>query len=265
MKKALMVVAAAALLTSARAARATPSTVVWTPATTYTQPYLVPHLTYDTYVAEKGFLQNTYGLTVGVINSEKIQGELGFDVFYPGITQNFLQLNGKLTLVEGAVGAWAPGLSVGVANFGFKKDVSDFGLLYATLGKTVGTAGTVGLGGYYGAGSKLLWTGSSGTVKRAGLLASYTSPDINLNLTGLKKVVVGADVATSKNWFGAVAGAVTFYFTDAIDVLTGPVWLLDKNLYKATAGTNFMWTVQLDVDFDLRAPAPAAPAVPAAK
>jgi hypothetical protein len=31
----------------------------------------------------------------------------------------------------------------------------------------------------------------------------------------------------------------------------------DKDLLKGAYGSSFMWTVQLDVDFDLRAPAPA--------
>ena len=266
MKKLLLAASAAALLAFAGPATATPSTVVWTPATTYTQPFLVPHLTYDTYFGEQGNLQNTYGLTIGFLPTEKIQGELGVDLFYPGFTKDFFQVNGKLTLMEGAVGEWAPGLSVGVANLGFKKDVSNYGLVYAALGKTIGPAGTIGLGGYYGAMSKLLWTGSGGSVARSGFMASYTSPDINLNLTGLKKLVVAADLATGKNWFGGFGASLVAYFTDSVSVLTGPVILQDKDLYKAgTAGSNFVWTVQLDVDFDLRAPPPPAPAASPAK
>ena len=34
---------------TALAARATPSTTVWAPSTTAIQPFLTPHLTYDTY------------------------------------------------------------------------------------------------------------------------------------------------------------------------------------------------------------------------
>lgn len=258
MKKALEAAAAALALAAAPAALATPSTVVWTPATTYTQPYLVPHLTYDSYVGEQGMLQNTYGLTVGVLPYEKVQAEVGFDLFYPGFTADYLQLNGKVTVVEGAAGEWSPGLSLGVANYGFKKDVSDYGLVYLALSRTVGAAGTVALGGYSGAGSKLLWTGSDGKKTSTGFMASYTSPDINLDLTGLKKVTLGVDYASGKNWFGGLGAAAAFYFTDAIALLTGPVILNDKDLYKAGYGTNFMWTVQLDVDFDLAKPAPAA-------
>jgi len=258
MKKLLLATAAAALLVAAGPARASPSTVVWTPATTYTQPFLVPHLTYDTYFGEQGSLQNDYGLTIGFLPTEKVQGEVGLDLFYPGFTKDFVQLNAKLTLVEGALAEWSPGLSVGVANLGFEKDLSDYGLIYAALGKGLGPIGTVAVGGYYGAMSKVLWTGSGGKVARSGFMASYVSPDINLNLTGLKKVVLSADLATGKNWFGAFGAAASLYFTDSIALLTGPVILQDKDLYKTAYGSNFMWTVQLDVDFDLRAPAPAA-------
>ncbi len=251
MTKSPKALAAAAALAVAGVASATPSTTVWTPATTYTQPYLVPHLTYDTYVAEKGMLQNTYGLTVGVVPGDKIQGEVGFDVFYPGFTGDYFQLNGKVTVAENLLGKWSPALSVGIANAGFEKDVSDYDLLHATLGKTL-PFGTIGLGGYYGAGSSVLWRGSSGSVNRGGFMASYASPDVKIGLPGLEKVVLSADYASGNNWFGAVAAAASFYFTSNVSLLTGPVWFLDTDLYKAAYRTDFMWTAQLDVDIPFR-------------
>jgi len=240
----------AALLVTATSARATPSTVFWTPATSYTQPFLVPHLTYDSYVAELGALQNDYGLTVGVIPSDKVQGEVGLDLFLPGYLKNTTQLNAKLALVEGAFGKWQPGISAGIMNVGFEKDVSDYHLLHAEASKLF-PFGTVGAGVYYGAGSKLLWTNSDGDVQRLGVMGSYVSPDFVLDLPGLQKVVFAADLATGKNWFGAVGGGAALYFTPAVSLLTGPVWFLDGDLYEAGYGTDFMWTVQLDIDFDL--------------
>jgi hypothetical protein len=256
MTKSLKALLGAALLAAAPAAWATPSTTFWTPATTYTQPYLVPHLTYDTYVAEKGILQNTYGVTIGVLPYEKLQAEVGVDGFYPTFTlhsKDFAQVNARLSLPENAFAAWQPALSVGIANVGFKKDVSDYDLLHLTLSKTLPMVGNVGVGGYYGAGSKVLWAGSDGAVNRAGFMASWVSPDIKIGRPGLDKIVLLADVATGKNWLGGVGGGVGLYFTPAIAVLTGPVYLLDKDLYKANtvANTNLMWTVQLDVDVDL--------------
>ena len=256
MKKALEAVAAAALLATAQAAWATPSTVYWTPATAYTQPYLVPHLTYDTYVAEKGGLQNDYGLTVGVIPGDKIQGEAGYDIFLPGAyVKNSLQLNGKVSLAEGAYAKWQPGVSLGLMGVGFKKDISNQDILHLDLSKAT-PYGSIGAGLYTGLGSKALWTGSNGKVNRSGVMFSYVSPDLVIDRPGLNKIDFTADLATGKNAFGAVGGGVVIYFTPAIDLITGPVWFLDSKLYKANAGTDFMWTFQIDVDFDLMKPPP---------
>jgi hypothetical protein len=251
MKKALVV--ALATVAAPLAAYATPSTTFWTPATTYTQPVGVPHLTYDTYFSEKNAMQIDTGIEVGVLNLPLLQAEVGADFFYPGYTTDFFQLNGKVTLPESALASWSPALSLGIANAGFEKDVSDYHLLHATVGKTT-PVGLLGVGGYYGAGSKLLWTNSDGKEERAGFMASWVSPDINLDLPGLKKVIFLADVATGKNWLGGVGGGLGVYFTPAIDVLTGPVFFFDQGFYNAANGGNgndWMWTFQLDVDFEL--------------
>ncbi len=246
MKKALGAAGVAAVLATASAAWATPSTTFWTPATTYTQPLGLPHLTYDTYFAERGNLQIDTGLTVGVLALKYVQAEVGIDLFYPGFTKDFTQLNAKVTLPEGALGAWAPGLSIGLMNVGFQKDVSDYNCVHATLGKTT-PYGILGAGAYYGAGSKALWTGTDGEA-RTGFMASYVTPDIATHLPGLDKVVFLADLATGKNWLGAAGAGVGLYFTPAIALLTGPVFFLDRDYYKSVYGTDWMWTFQLDVD-----------------
>jgi hypothetical protein len=257
MKKALTAaVAAAALLAVPLAARATSSTTYWTPATTYVQPYAVPHLTYDSYAAEKGGLQNDYGLTIGFLPFEKLQGELGIDSFLPGIQKNNLYLNGKLGIPEGAFASWQPGVSAGIYAAGFKKDISNFNILHAEVGKTLPVIGNITVGGYHGLNDKLM-VSSTGAKEQTGFMASYTSPDIVLNLTGLNKINVIADYQSGKNVFGAYGAGLAVYFTPAIDVITGPVWFNDKDLMKATYGTDFMWTVQLDVDFDLGRPKPS--------
>jgi hypothetical protein len=250
MKKALLSLAATALLAAASTASATSSTTFWTPATTYVQPYLVPHITYDSYVAEKGGLQNDYGLTVGVLPFQKLQGELGVDSFLPGLAKNNLYLNGKLVLPEGAFGSWQPGLSVGAVAVGFKKDVSDYNVLHGTIAKTLPVVGNVAVGGYYGLNDKLM-VSADGTKQQAGVLAAWTSPDLVLNLPGLHKINFVADVQTGDNVFGAWGAGVGLYFTPAIDLLTGPVFFNDSRLTKGLYGSDFMWSVQLDVDFDL--------------
>jgi hypothetical protein len=281
---ALKVLAAAALLASASVASATPSTVVWTPATIYTQPFLIPHITYDTYLGERQMLQETLGLTVGFVPDNKwVEGEVGADVLYPLFptstgsnagkveSKSAFLFNGKLSLKEGSLHEYAPGLSVGAYGLGLTKDLTDYNILYAVIGKTFGPYGTLAVGGYTGNDKVLVKVDAAGTVKKdeSGFLVSYASPKLNVGATGLKDISVGLDYQSGDNAFGAFGAAVTFYFTDAISLLTGPVIFNDKfaaaglnvNKYAPpTPGNTLVWTVQLDVDIDFSKAKPAAPA-----
>jgi hypothetical protein len=257
---------ACAALTLAQAAQATPSTTFYTPATTYVQPFLVPHITYDTYFNGKGAYPIDTGLTMGILPFEKLQAEVGIDAMWP--YKGFymepsgpLFLNAKLGLPENAFGAWFPGISAGVQGVGFTKGTA-FHMLHGEISKTI-PVGTLVAGGYYGAGGDdALWTSSDGAVHRAGVMGAFVTPDIVLDLTGLKKINFFADVMTGKNAFGGGGPGIGLYFTPAIDVLTGPVFFFDKALQPPVPpggeGSSMMWTVQLDVDIDF-APAPATP------
>jgi hypothetical protein len=274
MKRLLEAMVVAALLLSATAAHATPSTVVWTPATTYTQPFLVPHITYDTYFGERAGFPTDVGLTMGFVPDNKfVEGEVGVDGFYDiapnnnkGLgdgrfaSQNAFQFNGKLSLKEAALFAESPALSVGGMNLGLTKNYNDFNIVYAVLGKTLGAYGQIGVG-YYQGNDKLLLkipaNPADATKKAAnGFMASYASPKYSVGSVGLKDISVGVDYMSGDSAFGAGAAAVTFYFNDAVSLLTGPV--IFNNKYSATGGaTNFLWTVQLDVDIDFAKPKPA--------
>lgn len=247
MKKATQAIAAAILVAAAATAQATPSTTYWTPATTYTQPYLVPHFTYDTYVGEQGMLANDYGLTIGVLPFAKLQGEVGVDVFLPGYVKDNVYLNAKLTLPEGAYAAWQPGVSVGIQSVGFKSDYSDYNHLHLSVGKAFAGIGTFTVGGYYGL-NDALYVSSDGDTEQGGFMASYVSPDINVGLPGLQKVVLAADYASGDNYFGGWGVGAALYFTPAIALLTGPVFYNDADLY---GGNEVMWTFQIDVDVEL--------------
>lgn len=256
MKKAFKALAASAFLASAGAAWATPSTTFWTPATTYVQPFAIPHITYDTYFGENGGYPVDTGLTMGILPFDKVQAEVGFDLLYgfgplSTFTGNSLYLNGKVGLTEGAFGDWFPGISAGIYGAGLKGNVSTFDIWHGEIGKTFGF-GTLTVGGYYGAGSTNLWTGSSGSVERTGFMGAYLTPDVPINLTGLNKINFFGDVQTGKNVYGAWGLGVGLFFTPAIDILTGPIFFLDEKLQPG--GSKMMWTVQLDVDLDFSAP-----------
>ena len=266
-----------AALLAATGASATPSTTFWAPSTTAIQPFLTPHLTYDTYFS-KGPLAGTAGspvypvttgLTMGVLPWENLQLEVGFDLLLP--SPDPLLLNAKLGVPEDKLFAFQPSLAVGIFGLGTKKSTSatnlgtDYNMLYAQVQHSIpGVGGYVSAGAYYALQDKLFAASDGSGTNRSGFMGGLMSPDININAPWLQKIVVTADVQTGKNAFGAVGGGLYFYFSDKVDVLTGPVYFLDPG--SQPGGRQWFWTVQLDIDMPListPAPAQAAP-VPAA-
>ncbi len=257
MKHAFRVAAVAAGLAFASAAPATPSSVFWTPATTNTQPAGVPHLTFDTYFGEAGALQIDTGLTVGLLGLPRLKIEVGVDVYEPTLTSrgqmgtfDFAQVNGRLTVPLGRTGSRA--LSLGICNVGFKKDVSNYDMVYGLFGWST-RIGTFTGGAYYGAGSKYLWLplGSDTRETRFGVMGSWVSRDVQLGAPGLDKIVFLIDFAGPKSLFGGAGAGIALYFTPAIAVRTGPVLFADTELYSTFGLPCWLWSVQLDVDADL--------------
>lgn len=228
-------------------AYATPSTTYWAPSTSACQAFATPHVTYDTYYAKDAGYPVDTGLTTGFLPFEKLQGEAGFDVLYP--SSDPLYLNGKLCVPEDAMFGAAPGLSAGIYDVGFKKNVNDYDVLYAMLQKTIpGIGGYVAAGVYHGL-SRGLFTNSEGNVVQTGFLGAVSSPDIRIGLKGLQKIVFVADVQTGKNVLGAWGFGPYLYFNDYIDLLAGPVFFRDPKAQPG--GKGFLWTTQVDVDIPL--------------
>jgi hypothetical protein len=264
-------VLAACALAAAWGARATPSTTFWAPSTTYVQPWLVPHVTYDTYFGggpgpasgrtsaagapNPALYPVTTGLTMGVLPWRRLQLEVGFDLLLP--STHPLLVNAKLGTPEGTLFPGSPSLAAGAFAIGTSRGATAWDILYAQVQKNAPWGGYLSAGGYYGAGTALLWRGSDGRERRAGFMAGAGGPDLRVPIPGLKKIVPVADVQTGRNVFGAAGGGLVLYFTDAIDVITGPVFFLDHRLQPG--GRTFFWTVQLDIDVTLLAPRARAP------
>src|SRR5712671_1306992 len=253
------------------AAQATPSTTFWAPSNTAIQPFLVPHITYDTYFWNRpasGFNGSpiypvTTGLTMGVLPFENLQLEVGFDLLLPG--SDPLLLNAKLGVPEDKLFAFQLSLAVGIFGVGTKTSSAtalgtDYNILYAQMQHTLPSiGGYVSVGGYYALQDKLFQASDGSGTQRAGFIGGFVSPDIVVNAPWLQKITVTADVQTGKNAFGAAGGGLVFNFTDKIDVLTGPVYFFDAA--SQPGGRQWFWTVQLDVDMPLTsAPAATAPA-----
>jgi hypothetical protein len=256
----------AASIGIAGAARATPTTTVWAPSTTAIQPYLTPHLTYDTYFWNKGSAGSTSspiypvttGLTMGVLPFEDVQLELGFDLLLPA--SDPLLLNAKLGIPEDKLLSWAPSFAIGIAGVG-TASATRYDMLYGQLQHSFPFGGFLSAGAYYAL-NDANFHASTGEVQRAGFIGGVGSPDINLNLPWLQKITFAADVQTGNNAFGAAGGAVSLYFTDKVSVLTGPIYFFDRDTQPGSS--RVMWTMQLDIDMPLRSSPPAAPAAPIA-
>jgi hypothetical protein len=263
--------ALALLALTALGAHATPTTTVWAPSTTGIQPFLTPHLTYDTYFwkgtaagqAGSPLYPITTGLTMGVLPFDNLQLEVGFDLLLP--SSDPLLLNAKLGVPEDKLFAFQPSLAFGIYGVGTKQSTdtalgTDYNVLYAQVQHSIpGIGGFLSVGGYYALQDKLFQASDGSGTYRSGFIGGAGSPDININAPWLQKITVTADVQTGKNAFGAAAGALNFFFTDKISVLTGPVYFFDPG--SQPGGRQWMWTMQLDIDMPLVSPpAAAAPA-----
>jgi hypothetical protein len=139
----------------ARTASATPSSTYWAPSVATCQAKYVPHITYDTYygkgTAPPGLGAPTYpidtGLTMGILPWNKVQSEVGYDTLLPSSDPVFFLLNGKLCTPESSLFKGSPAIGGGIYNVGFKKNVTDYNILYVMAQKTLP------IGGYVAAGS----------------------------------------------------------------------------------------------------------------
>jgi hypothetical protein len=219
----------------------TPSTVFWTPCTTYFQPFMKGHIGYDTYVRDINMLPVDYGFTVGVLPFKEVQMELGYDLLLPagpGIsTDTAHYVNAKIGWPENTL--FSVGFAAGIFNMGFKKDFNDYDVLYAVIQKTFDYVGSISVGGYTG--NKKLLINEDGKADNNGYMIAYTSPQFS-------KFIIAADYFSGKNTLSAAGAGLYIYFADNITLLTGPVFPLSRTF---AGGANMNWTVQLDIDFDI--------------
>lgn len=241
----VLALGAVALLT--RTAFATPSTHIWAPSTDV-QAYGVFHLTHDTYIPGDKDLPviSNEGLTVGVLPSEKVNAEVGFDFINSIGAANLypLQLNFKVGTPENALGDQIPAIAVGAYGLGTEKDVTDYNIYYAKIGKTVGTAGRFSIG-YYQGNDKLLLD-ENGDEANSGVLLCWerTISEISDNLW----------VAVDYQGGDSAFGTLNFGFSWKFAPNTSVIFAYDKLNNSKLTDVNLAddtYTVQLDIDFDV--------------
>ncbi|MBI2440889.1 MAG: hypothetical protein HYV35_05905 [Lentisphaerae bacterium] len=229
-------------------ALATPSTTYWTPAVTDIQPFGVLHLGVDNYTtvfrkADRGGgdFATDYGLTMGVLPFEKLQLEVGVDLFEP--SDYPLAFNAKLGTPEGTLFTESPALNVGIFNVGTKRDVTDYDTGYVVIGKTIPLLGRVFAGGYLGSDTLV---DAEGDKDNKGFMVGMDHgfcPVKDRAGDEYNRLVLAGDWASGDNFLGGGGAGLYYYFTRNISLLTGPVFFNDSEM-----NGKWKWTVQLDIN-----------------
>src|SRR4249919_3071956 len=134
--------AAAIAAVWAGVAAATPSSTLWTNATTDVQSFRTVHIGVDNYFTVfrefsngAGGFPTDVGITVGVSPSPEFLVELGIDTVEP--SDHPLYFNAKLGTPEGALFGGAPAVNVGIFNVGTQSGSTNQNVVDGLLGKTI--------------------------------------------------------------------------------------------------------------------------------
>ena len=233
------------MLLAAGAAHATPSTQIWIPSTDI-QPFKKVHFGFDQYIKttrtdagtrETSVINN--GITVGVLPFEKVQAEVGIDqrsVSLEPYDSNPLYFNVKVGTPEGALFKDSPAIAIGGYDFGTKKDLTDFNLIYGLVAKTLGPVGRVSVG-YYVGNDKLLLD-KDGAKDEAGILASWDRTMSEIS----DKLWLAIDYQGAENGYGATSFGAAWKFAPNVGVIVG-YDIFTNDALEPTA------TFQVDIDF----------------
>ncbi len=233
------------MLLAGTAAYATPSTQIWIPSTDI-QPFNKWHFGFDQYIKVKktdaGTRETTVvnnGITVGVLPFEKIQAEIGIDqrtISLEPYDSNPLYYNAKIGTPEDSLFKGSPAIAVGGYDFGTKKDLTDFNLIYGVVAKTFGAAGRFSVG-YYAGNDKLLLN-KNGEKDATGVLASWDRTISEIS----DKLWVAVDYQGAENGYGATSLGIAWKFAPNVGVIVGYDIFTNKDALKPTA------TFQIDID-----------------
>lgn len=212
-----------ALIVIATACYATPSTLIWIPSTDIQADHTW-HLGIDNYFTTTDGSRSAtdigpeYGFAKG-------RAEAGID--YLGGSDDPFYLNAKYLLLGET--AKHPALAIGGMNFGFKKNVTDYNMLYALGSKTFGPA-------------RLTLGFCHGNKDALGTDANMLMAGIDGYLTKDKKWWGAVDYQSGKNAFGALNCGVSYAFAPNVSVILG------YDIYNADGLDNTL-TTQLDINF----------------
>jgi hypothetical protein len=251
MKK-LFIIIVFVLSVSCEFSFSTGSTQIWIPSTDF-QKWKTMHLGLDNYIRTsningiRGAGIFDGGLTTGLLPFEKFQGEIGVDYLYMGDSNydNFpIYFNAKIGFPESALFKGSPAIALGAYNFGLKKNLTNYNIIYGEISKTIPVLGRISLG-YYTGNDKLLVDENLKKAK-SGLLMSWDRSMTEIS----DKLWLAVDYQGGKNYLGALNFGASWSFSKNVSVIFGYDIYNNKNAYYNTSNQNAnTFTAQVDINF----------------
>jgi hypothetical protein len=251
MKK-LLIITVLVCVISSEFAFSTPSTQIWIPSTDF-QKWKTMHLGIDNYIRTskidgiRGAGMYDLGLTTGLLPFEKFQGEIGVDYLSMG-DSNYddfpIYFNAKIGLPEDALFKGSPAVALGAYNFGLKKNLTNYNILYGEIARTIPILGRLSVG-YYTGNDKLL---VDENLKKAnnGLLLSWDRTMTEIS----DKLWLAVDYQGGQNYLGALSFGASWAFSKNVSVIFGYDIYNNKKAYYNTNNQNAnTFTTQLDINF----------------
>lgn len=230
----------------------TPSTQLWIPSTDF-QAWKTFHLGIDNYIRTakingiRGAGIYDIGLTTGLLPFKKLQGEAGVDYLSMGdnvYDDHPFYFNAKIGLPESAMFKNSPAIAIGGYNFGLKKNLTDYNIIYGVVAKTIPFVGRLSIGYYTGNGKVLVDENLNKAEK--GILASWDRTMSEIS----DKLWVSVDYQGGKNYLGALNIGASWAFSKNVSVIFAYDIYNNKNAYYNTNNQNAnSFTTQLDINF----------------
>jgi len=230
----------------------TPSTQIWIPSTDF-QKWKTMHIGLDNYIRTskidgiRGAGMFDLGLTSGLLPFEKFQGEIGVDYLSMG-DSNYddhpIYFNAKIGFPESAIFKGSPALALGAYNFGLKKNLTNYNIVYGLMAKTIPFIGRISAG-YYTGNDKVLVDENLNKANN-GLLLSWDRTMTEIS----DKLWLAVDYQGGKNYLGALSFGASWAFSTNVSVIFGYDIYNNKKAYYNTNNQNAnTFTAQVDINF----------------
>ena len=230
----------------------TPSTQIWIPSSDF-QLWRTWHLGIDNYTraydinGNRGAGIYDLGLTTGLLPFKKFQGEFGVDYLSMGdkvYDAHPVYFNAKLGFSEDSLFKGCPAIALGAYNFGLKKDLTNYNIIYGVIAKTIPALGRISVG-YYTGNSRIL-VDENLKKSNSGLLLSWDRPMTEIS----DKLWLAVDYQGGKSYIGALNVGFSWAFSKNVSVIFAYDIYNNHNVAYNTKDLNAnSFTTQLDINF----------------